>query len=135
MKQRYTLTEIDSIAQVVIQHWQDPILLLDAPMGAGKTTLIKALCKQLGVQDVVSSPTFSLVNTYLDAADQPIYHFDLYRLERFEEALDIGVDTYLDSGYRCCIEWPKLIQSLLPNQYQKLSITILSEKERQIELT
>ena len=104
-------------------------------MGAGKTTLIKALCKQLGVQDVVSSPTFSLVNTYLDAADQPIYHFDLYRLERFEEALDIGVDTYLDSGYRCCIEWPKLIQSLLPNQYQKLSITILSEKERQIELT
>lgn len=129
------LSEIDAVAQTVLTHWKEPILLLEAPMGAGKTTLIKALCKQLGVAEAVSSPTFSLVNCYRDGADQPIYHFDLYRLEHLEEVLDIGIDEYLDSGHRCCIEWPERIQSLLPDRCQKLSLTILSDTERHMELT
>lgn len=104
-------------------------------MGAGKTTLIKALCNHLGVNEVVSSPTFSLVNSYRYGTDQLFYHFDLYRLERLEEALDIGIDEYLDSGHRCCIEWPQRILSLLPEPYQELTITIVSEDERLVQLT
>ncbi|MCR4853132.1 MAG: tRNA (adenosine(37)-N6)-threonylcarbamoyltransferase complex ATPase subunit type 1 TsaE [Prevotella sp.] len=98
-------------------------------MGAGKTTFIKALCQKLGVEDEVTSPTFAIVNEY-QAGDQCptplIYHFDFYRIKRLEEAYDIGFDDYIDSGNLCFIEWPELIEDLLPEDATSVSI---EEKE------
>lgn len=102
-----------------------------APMGAGKTTFITAVCKALGVQeDAVSSPTFAIVNEYRGAAGQPVYHFDFYRIERPEEALDIGLYDYLDSGALCLMEWPENIEGLLPEETLKVEIRVSPEGSR-----
>ena len=96
-----------------------------APMGAGKTTFITAVCKALGVQeDAVSSPTFAIVNEYRAAGGEPVFHFDFYRIERLEEALDIGLYDYLDSGELCLMEWPENIEDLLPEETLKVYITV-----------
>lgn len=87
-----------------------------APMGTGKTTFIKAICEELGVQDAINSPTFAIVNEYEAASGDPIYHFDFYRIKRLSEAYDIGVDDYFYSGYPCFLEWPELIEELLPEE-------------------
>lgn len=134
MKIQYALSELDQIAEQLLESWEHPILLFEAPMGAGKTTLIKALCEKMGIQEPVSSPTFSLVNSYRDHNENPVYHFDLYRLKNIEEALDIGIEEYLDSGYRCLIEWPDLIQSILSEPFQRVSIQILSDQERLLDI-
>lgn len=89
------------------------LLLLYGEIGAGKTTFVHAICRELGVAGELSSPTFSIVNEYLDAAGKAVYHIDLYRLKTLEEALDIGIEEYLDSGQLCFIEWPELIEPLL----------------------
>lgn len=102
-----------------------------APMGAGKTTFITAVCKALGVQeDAVSSPTFAIVNEYRGGAGQPVYHFDFYRIERPEEALDIGLYDYLDSGELCLMEWPENIEGLLPEETLKVTIGINADGSR-----
>ena len=111
-----------------------PILLFEAPMGAGKTTFIKALCHTLGVKEAISSPTFSLVNCYMDSKKNPIYHFDLYRLNSLEEALDIGIEDYLDSGHRCMIEWPDKIRQLLPKTIQIIRIKTDDTSTRTLQL-
>jgi tRNA threonylcarbamoyladenosine biosynthesis protein TsaE len=98
-------------------------------MGAGKTTLIKQLCAKLGVVDVVSSPTFSLVNEYITIAGDPIYHFDFYRIKRLEEAFDIGYEHYFFSSFLCLIEWPEKIEQLLPESYVKVTIIVDSETD------
>lgn len=85
-------------------------------MGAGKTTLIRYICQELGSEDAVSSPTFALVNEYADGLDHPIYHFDFYRIERLEEAFDFGYEEYFDSGSLCLVEWPEKILPLLPDE-------------------
>lgn len=96
-----------------------------APMGAGKTTFITAVCKVLGVrEDAVSSPTFAIVNEYRTASGEPIYHFDFYRIEKLEEALDIGLYDYLDSGALCLIEWPENIGPLLGEEALNVSIEV-----------
>ena len=96
-----------------------------APMGAGKTTFITALCKVLGVQeDAVSSPTFAIVNEYRAADGAPIFHFDFYRIEHPEEALDIGLYDYLDSGAICLMEWPENIAALLPEETLPVHISV-----------
>ena len=92
-------------------------------MGAGKTTFIKAICETLGVTDVINSPTFAIVNEYRDAADRPIYHFDFYRLRRPTEAYDIGFEDYIDSGNVCFMEWPEMVESLLPDDTVRVDIT------------
>lgn len=92
-------------------------------MGAGKTTFIKAVCEQLGVTDAVASPTFALVNEYVSADNMPIYHFDFYRIRCLDEAFDIGLEDYLDSGNLCFIEWPQLIEPLLPSDTVRVSVT------------
>lgn len=92
------------------------IFALYGKMGVGKTTFTKALCEELGVEDVINSPTFAIVNEYQDGQGQPIYHFDFYRIKRLTEAYDIGFEEYLDSGCLCLIEWPELIEDLLPEE-------------------
>lgn len=132
METAYALSELKPIAQQIIAQWKHPILLLEAPMGAGKTTLIKALCSELGVMQAVSSPTFSLVNSYQDSEGKTLYHFDLYRLNSLEEALDIGIEEYLDSGARCMIEWPERIRPLLSNAFHQIQIEPLGADTRKL---
>ena len=93
-----------------------------APMGAGKTTFIKAVCEELGVTDVITSPTFAIVNEYTDGEGQPIYHFDFYRVKKLEEVYDMGYEDYFYSGGLCFIEWPELIEEILPDDAVRVSI-------------
>lgn len=99
-----------------------PVWLFDGEMGAGKTTLIQSLCKALQVVSITSSPTFSIVNEYETEDGGLIYHFDFYRIKNEEEALDIGIEEYFDSGYFCFVEWPDKVASLWPNEYICLQI-------------
>ena len=102
-----------------------------APMGAGKTTFITAVCKALGVkEDAVSSPTFAIVNEYRSAAGESVYHFDFYRIERMVEALDIGLYDYLDSGSLCLMEWPENIEELLPEETLRVHISVAPDGSR-----
>ncbi|SDO33421.1 tRNA threonylcarbamoyladenosine biosynthesis protein TsaE [Prevotella communis] len=91
-------------------------------MGAGKTTFVKAICEELGVEDVITSPTFAIVNEY-EAHDQSIFHFDFYRIKRLEEVYDMGYEDYFYSGALCFIEWPELTEDLLPEDAVKVTIT------------
>lgn len=113
-----SLADLPAAASVLLEDAaQAPVILFEGPMGAGKTTLIKELCRQLGVQENVSSPTFALVNEYENAVGNLIYHFDFYRIADEREALDIGTLEYFDSGRLCLIEWPSRIPDLLPAHY------------------
>lgn len=104
-----------------------------APMGAGKTTFTTALCRELGVrEDTVSSPTFAIVNEYRIPSGESVYHFDFYRIEKAEEALDIGLFDYLDSGSLCLMEWPENIEELLPEDCLKVHIEVLPDLSRKI---
>lgn len=105
------------------------------PLGAGKTTLIQALCKTLGVEEAVSSPTFSLVNAYETVGGQVVYHLDLYRLDSLDEALAMGIEEYLDSGCYCLIEWPAIIETLLPEEAVQVIIEPMADSCRQISYT
>lgn len=116
------------VAQQLIDTYpQQRIFTFDAPMGAGKTTFIKEICNYLGVTDNVASPTFSIVNEYVTTKGENVYHFDLYRLKKWEEMLDIGYEMYFDSGNYCFIEWPEKIQNLLPDNYVNVSIQVDDE--------
>jgi len=130
----YTLPEIESISGQLLNHFEGKkIYCFTGNLGLGKTTLITSLCLFLGTTDHISSPTFSLVNEY-DAKGYKIYHFDLYRLNTMEEALDIGLEEYIYSGHYCFIEWPEKIANILPTSsvvYCKLSY--LSALERKLE--
>ena len=109
------------------------VIAFKAPMGAGKTTFISALCRVLGVrEDAVGSPTFAIVNEYRAASGEPVYHFDFYRIERPEEALDIGLYDYLDSGFLCLVEWPENIDGLLPEDTLYVSIEVLPDGTRNL---
>lgn len=112
------MADLPAAASVLLEETkQTPAVLFEGPMGAGKTTLIKELCRQLGVQDEVSSPTFALVNEYEATGGKLIYHFDFYRIENEREALDMGALEYFDSGRMCLVEWPSLVPNLLPEHY------------------
>ena len=131
----FTLNQIVEAAQNVISACgTTAIWLFDAPMGAGKTTLIKAICRELGVVGNVQSPTFSIVNEYLTEAGESIFHFDCYRLKNQFEALDIGAEEYLDSGSLCLIEWPEKMEALLPIGCAKITIEVLADEKRQIRI-
>ena len=98
----------------------------DAPMGAGKTTFIKAICEELGVKDVITSPTFAIINEYSDKDSKPIYHFDFYRIKKLDEFFGMGGEDYFYSGSLCFIEWPELIEEVLPQDAVRVKI---EEKE------
>lgn len=132
----FDLKEISGAAQqVVAACGNETVWLFEGGMGAGKTTLIKAICGELGVLNTVQSPTFSIVNEYLTDTGETIYHFDCYRLKNVTEAYDIGVEEYLDSGNLCLIEWPDKIAELIPEKFIKISIAQLSNGKRAIELS
>ena len=117
--------DLPRAAQAFLAHTGDRrIFAFYGSMGAGKTTFITAVCEALGVRDIVNSPTFTLVNEYRDGAGEPVYHFDFYRINRLSEALDIGLYEYLDSGARCLIEWPEMIEELLPEETLKVQILV-----------
>lgn len=91
-------------------------------MGAGKTTFIKAVCEELGVEDVINSPTFAIVNEYVDGQGEPVYHFDFYRIKNQQEVMDLGYEDYVYSGHVCFMEWPELIENLLPDDAVKVTV-------------
>lgn len=113
---------LPEVARWLSEHIRFPVVLFEGDMGTGKTTLIKALARQIGVEDEVASPTFALVNEYRNG-DEPVFHFDFYRIEDEEEALDIGFDEYLQSGYPCWIEWPEKIRNLIPKECTRVRIS------------
>ncbi len=119
------LQDLDRAAREFLQAiGNNNLVAFYAPMGAGKTTFTTAICKALGVrEDAVSSPTFAIVNEYRSGTGEPIYHFDFYRITKLEEALDIGLYDYLDSGALCLMEWPENIEDLLPEETLRVSIT------------
>ncbi|MEL0225777.1 MAG: tRNA (adenosine(37)-N6)-threonylcarbamoyltransferase complex ATPase subunit type 1 TsaE [Flavobacteriaceae bacterium] len=134
MEKIYSLSEIETVAVNLLPHLTSKVILVNGEMGAGKTTIIKALCKALNSPDVVSSPTFSLINEYRTAHDKPLYHFDGYRIENEEEAYDCGADEYLPSGDVCVIEWSENIASLLPEESNSLMIEKIDATTRKITL-
>lgn len=129
------LNEVDHAAQAVLDFGQNvPVWLFEGEMGAGKTTFIQALCRCLGVESAVQSPTFALVNEYAAAADGTVYHFDFYRIKSEVEALDLGVEEYFDSGHFCFVEWPSKIPNLWPPEFLKITLDVLADGSRQISL-
>lgn len=131
----YQIDDLPSVAKKLIASiGSRNIFLFHGEMGAGKTTLIKALCKELGVVDNVTSPTFSIVNEYKIPTGK-IFHFDFYRLKNQTEALDMGYEEYFYSGEYCFIEWPGMIPDLIPDEHIDISIKVLSGTEREITIS
>ncbi len=136
MEFTYQLDEIDQIAAAVLPLLAHKIVLFQAPMGAGKTTFIKALAKQLQITEMTSSPTFSIVNAYqIPESTASLYHFDLYRLTEEEEAYDFGFEEYLDSGNWCFIEWPDKTPNLIPDQHSTIQIDLVDTQVRKLIIT
>lgn len=131
----FALEDLPQIAdQLLSTIGNHKIITFYGEMGAGKTTLIKQLCKTLKVTDTIQSPTFSIVNEYLTEDNQQIYHFDFYRIKEEEEALDFGVEEYFYSGNYCFIEWPEKIPNLIPEKVVKVSITLTEDNKRLITI-
>ncbi|MFR9504078.1 MAG: tRNA (adenosine(37)-N6)-threonylcarbamoyltransferase complex ATPase subunit type 1 TsaE [Rikenellaceae bacterium] len=126
-----TLSQLPAVAQAILDELSGRnIVLFRAEMGAGKTTLIREILALKGSSDDVSSPTFAIVNEYRDHCDMPIFHFDMYRINKIEEALDFGCEEYLSSGHLCLIEWPEQIEELLPADVMTVEIIVDSAKQR-----
>lgn len=137
MQQQLTinsLSELDIAAEEFLRRTKgNRLIAFYAPMGAGKTTFISALCRRLGVSaEEISSPSFSIVNEYRTNGGDTIYHFDFYRLKDEREALDIGLYEYLDSDCMCLMEWPENIEDLLPEETLKVQIKLLSDGSREL---
>ncbi len=130
-----SLKELEAAASTILDFMDSQrILAISGKMGAGKTTLIKAICEQLEVVDVVNSPTFALVNQYESQGGDTVFHFDLYRVKKLTEVYDIGYEEYFFSDHYCFIEWPELILELLPDSYVYLLIEVGENEERIISL-
>ncbi|MBR5249690.1 MAG: tRNA (adenosine(37)-N6)-threonylcarbamoyltransferase complex ATPase subunit type 1 TsaE [Bacteroidales bacterium] len=134
--QTFEINGIQSLEAVARQFWsaisEHRVIAFYGSMGAGKTTFITALCKVLGVEDTVNSPTFTLVNEYEAADGMPVWHFDFYRIERPEEALDIGLEEYLYGDGLCLIEWPENIEPLLPEDCLKVYLEVVGADQRRL---
>lgn len=129
------IDELPELAKKLLEFAQDEhFFIFIGEMGAGKTSFIKAFCKVLGVEELVSSPTFSIVNEY-QAKEGKVYHFDFYRLKSVREAYDLGYEDYFYSGAYCLVEWPQLVEDLLPAHYIKVEIKLKTENEREFIFT
>ena len=131
MEYIYNLTDINKASKLVIDNIKTTVVRIDGKIGAGKTKIISNICMQLGVKDIIASPTFSLINTY-QSVNGPIYHFDFYRIQNSNEALDIGVEEYLDSGNICFLEWAEKIEQHLPINYDHYTLKVLNDTTRKI---
>lgn len=123
-----------ALVQAAIAESGYSVVAFEGEMGAGKTTLIRALAAALGVADDVSSPTFALVNEYRNVRNQPVYHFDFYRIDSIAEAVGMGAVEYLDSGYLCLVEWPSRVGALLPTPRLEVRLEVLSAEAREFKL-
>lgn len=131
----HSTDDLDALAPAIIDYLADRhIVALDAPMGAGKTTLVKALMKHLGSTSIVNSPTFAIINDYEMPDGNSAFHFDLYRLKNIEEALNMGFDDYFYSGAYCFIEWPDVARPLLPDDIANLTISVDDDGSRRISI-
>ena len=129
----YSIEEIGRTSKIILSlNPSSKIFIFNGEMGSGKTTLIKAIIKELGYKGTVSSPTFSIINEYLNG--DKIYHFDFYRIKNKNELLDIGIDEYISSNNRCFIEWPNLITDMLPDKHIELNINIISSDVRKLTI-
>lgn len=133
------LQDINRAAEEFIQYIsqsdaQSNIFAFYGHMGAGKTTFVTAICKALGVEDTVNSPTFTIVNEYRAAKGFPVYHFDFYRINKLQEAYEIGIDEYFSGDGLCLIEWPEKIEELLPEDIIKVTITPQEDGSREVEI-
>jgi tRNA threonylcarbamoyladenosine biosynthesis protein TsaE len=130
-----TPNNLNGAARALINHLEShPVVAFFGGMGVGKTTFIKEICKQLGVDDTVNSPSFAIINEYLDRIGNSIFHFDLYRLKNTEELYDLGCEDYFYSGNICLIEWPEKADSLLPEKRLDVRMEELSDGSRTIQL-
>lgn len=130
-----SLDKINAAATEFIKKMGDnTVFAFRGGMGAGKTTFIKAICENLGVSDVINSPTFAIVNEYRSDSGELIYHFDFYRINKIEEVFDFGYEDYFYSGSLCFIEWPELIEDLLPNDTVNVHVKALEDGSREIVL-
>ncbi len=131
---KYTIqseAELPQVARKLLTTYPDRrIFAFYGIMGAGKTIFIKAICREMGVEDEALSPTFAIINEYLTLNKEPVYHFDFYRINKLEEVYDIGYEEYFFSGHYCFLEWPELIEDLLPEK--TVIVTISGEKDRVI---
>lgn len=136
MKHEITVQNLEDLdraaAEFLKEIGNDTLIAFYAPMGSGKTTFTTAICRNLGVTDPVGSPTFAIVNEYMRADGEPMYHFDFYRINKLSEAVEIGLYDYLDSGYLCLMEWPENIEDLLPEETLKVSIHVNPDQSRTI---
>lgn len=133
---RSALDTLSSTAQELLQYAdRHKVWLLEGAMGAGKTTLVRAICEQLGVQDNVASPTFSLVHEYASTSGEPVYHFDLYRIRSEEEVLDLDFAAYFDSGSYCFVEWPGKACHIIPPIYCKICFAVQPHGDRILHVT
>lgn len=132
-----SLEKIQEAAKNFVANMGDnTVFAFYGKMGAGKTTFVKAICEELGVEDTITSPTFAIVNEYRsDLAGELIYHFDFYRIKKLDEVYDMGYEDYFYSGAICFIEWPELIEELLPGNTVKVSIEELENGEREVILS
>ena len=130
-----SLDEMGKAAQEFVAAMGDrTVFAFYGKMGAGKTTFIKAVCEELGVEDVINSPTFAIVNEYVDGKGEPVYHFDFYRIKKEQEVLDIGYEDYVYSGHVCFMEWPELIENLLPDDAVKVTIEEETDGSRKVSI-
>ena len=125
--------ELDLAVKLILKQRSCKVIRIDGPMGAGKTTLISALCKHLCIEDTINSPSFSLVNSY-KGKNGPVYHFDFYRLENSNEALDFGVEEYFESGALCFLEWAEKIEQHLPLKYDHFKLKVVDFETRKLTL-
>jgi tRNA threonylcarbamoyladenosine biosynthesis protein TsaE len=131
----YDLSAIDEVADHLLSLYSaSPVWCFVGEMGAGKTTLIKEICKKLGVTETLSSPTFSIINQYESFEGKDIYHFDFYRIEEDAEVIQLGVEDLFYSGAFCFIEWPDRVIDYLPDRYLQICINLVSPTERQLKL-
>ncbi|MFT3737529.1 MAG: tRNA (adenosine(37)-N6)-threonylcarbamoyltransferase complex ATPase subunit type 1 TsaE [Breznakibacter sp.] len=134
----FTITGLDGIESIakdfLVSYPDQHILAFWGPMGVGKTTFIKALCKTMGVEDTVNSPSFAIINEYTTSDNATIYHFDFYRIKRQEEAFDLGYEDYFYSGAYCFMEWPEKIEDLLPEKRLDLFFELLEDGSRAVRV-
>ena len=130
-----SLADLPKVAELVLESLNGRnVVSFFAPMGAGKTTLISTLMESLGSEDIVTSPTFALVNQYYTAEREPVYHFDFYRINSINEAFDMGYEEYFYSGDLCLVEWPEKVEQLLPDDTMVIKIEILDENTRRFTI-